>query len=146
MGLFDMFGGGEGKAAFGPHEGFAGILLAAAAADGHIAEEEAQGLWRAIERMKLFSSYTPEKFNRMMDVLLKVLKKGGPEALVEKCVPALPERLRATAFCNAVDIVLADGTVEEEEEELIEKLKGALEVDEAEAKTIIKVMVIKNRG
>ncbi len=146
MGLFDMLSGGESRGAFGAHEGFAGILLAAAAADGHIAEEEAQGLWRAIERMKMFSSYTPEKFNRLMDVLLKALKKGGPEALVEKCVPALPERLRATAFCNAVDIVLADGTVEEEEKALIEKLQGALEVGDDEARMIIQVMVIKNRG
>lgn len=141
-----MLGGGEGKSAFGAHEGFAGILLAAAAADGHIAEEEAQGLWRAIERMKLFSSFTPDKFNKLMDTLLKVLKKGGPEALVEKCVPAVPERLRATAFCNAVDIVLADGTVEDDEKELIEKLQGALEVDDKEAQMIVKVMLIKNRG
>lgn len=145
MGLFDMFSG-ENKSTFGPHEGFAGILLAAAAADGHIAEEEARGLWSAIERMKLFSSFTPDKFNKLMDSLLKVLKKGGPEALVEKCVPVLPQRLRATAFCNAVDIVLADGTVEDDEQELIEKLQTALEVEEDEAKTIIKVMVIKNRG
>lgn len=145
MGLFDMFGG-ESKNTFGPHEGFAGILLAAAAADGHIAEEEARGLWSAIERMKLFSSYTPDKFNRLMDSLLKVLKKGGPEALVDKCAPVLPERLRAPAFCNAVDIVLADGEVEDEEKELIEKLQSALEIDDDEAKMIIQVMIMKNRG
>lgn len=146
MGLFDMFSGSEGKSAFGAHEGFAGILLAAAAADGHIADEEAQGLWRAIERMKLYSSFTPDKFNKLMDTLLKILKKGGPEALVEKCVPALPERLRATAFCNAVDIVLADGSVEDDEKELIEKLQQALDIDDDDAKAIIKVMIIKNRG
>ncbi len=147
MGLFDMLGGGsEGKSAFGPHEGFAGILLAAAAADGHIAEEEAHGLWGAISRMKLYSSYTPDKFNKLMDSLLKVLKKGGPELLIEKCVPVLPERLRATAFTNAVDIVLADGVVEDEEKEMIEGLKESLELEDNEAKTIIKVMIIKNRG
>ncbi|CAN5344082.1 hypothetical protein BH11PLA2_BH11PLA2_36570 [soil metagenome] len=121
MALFDMFTG-EGKT-FGAHEGFAGILLAAAAADGHISDSEGQALWRAVERMKLFSNYSPEKFGRMMDSLVKILKKGGPEALVEKCVPAIPERLRATAFTNAVDIVLADGEVEDDEEELIEKLQ-----------------------
>jgi hypothetical protein len=55
MALFDMFSG-EGKAAFGAHEGFAGVLLAAAAADGHVGETEGQALWRAVERMKLFSS------------------------------------------------------------------------------------------
>jgi uncharacterized tellurite resistance protein B-like protein len=146
MGLFDMFGGGEGKSAFGAHEGFAGVLLAAAAADGHISEEEGQGLWRAIERMKMFSSYTPDKFNKLMDQLLKVLKKGGPEALVEKCVPAIPERLRSTAFCNAVDIVLADGSVEDDEKEIIEKLQSGLEIEDDEAQMIVKVMLIKNRG
>ncbi|WP_439626287.1 tellurite resistance TerB family protein [Gemmata sp.] len=146
MGLFDMFGGGENKTTFGPHEGFAGVLLAAAAADGHISEEEARGLWGAIERMKLFSSFTPDKFNKLMDTLLKVLKKGGPDALVEKCAPALPERLRGPAFANAVDIVLADGAVEDDEKELIEKLQSALEIDDDEAKMIIQVMIIKNRG
>lgn len=145
MGLFDMFGG-EGKSSFGPHEGFAGILLAAAAADGHIAEEEARGLWGTIDRMKLYSSFTPDKFNKMMDSLLKVLKKGGPEALVEKCVPLVPERLRATVFCNAVNIVLADGVVEDDEKELIEKLQSALDIEDDAAQEIVKVMLIKNRG
>jgi hypothetical protein len=82
----------------------------------------------------------------MMDSLVRVLKKGGPEALVEKCVPAIPERLKLTAFCNAVDIVLSDGEVEDDEEELIEKLKNALDVEEDDCKKIIKVMMIKNRG
>ena len=147
MGLFDsLFGGGSGDKTVTKQEAFTGILLAAAAADGHISDEEAQGLWTAIERMKLFANFTPDKFNKMMDNLLKILKKGGPDLLVEKCVPALPQRLRATAFCNAVDIVLADGSVEDDEKELIEKLQTALEVGDDEAKTIIEVMIIKNRG
>ncbi len=146
MGLFDIFSGETNKTSFGPHEAFAGILLAAAAADGHIADEEARGLFSALSRMKLYSSFTEEKFQRMMDVLLRVLKKGGPEALIERAVPALPQRLRAPAFCNAVDIVLADGTVEDEEKELIEKLKTALEISDNDAQLIVKVMIIKNRG
>ena len=53
MGLFDsLFGGGEGDKGITKQEAFTGILLAAAAADGHISEEEAQGLWTAIERMR----------------------------------------------------------------------------------------------
>ncbi len=148
MGLFDsLFGGGEGGAkSITKQEAFTGILLAAAAADGHIAEEEAQGLWTAIERMKLFSNFTPDKFNRMMDVLLTILKKGGADLLVEKCVPALPDELRETAFANACDLVLADGVVEEEERALVEKLQKRLEIPGDQAMDIVKVMVIKNRG
>lgn len=146
MGLFDsLFGGGEGKG-ITKQEAFAGILLAAAAADGHISEEEAQGLWTAIERMKLFSNFTPDKFNKMMDTLLKILKKGGPDMLVDKCAPALPDELRETAFANACDIVLADGVVEDDEKEMMERLQHKLEISGDDAMDIVRVMVIKNRG
>lgn len=147
MGLFgDMFGGGGGSKELSTQEAFAGILLAAAAADGHISDEEATGLWTIIERMKLFSNYTPDKFKRMIDTLLKLLKKGGPDLLVEKCSPVLPEELKVTAFVNACDIVLADGVVEPEEKEMIEKLQNRLEVPGDDAMEIVKVMVLKNRG
>jgi uncharacterized tellurite resistance protein B-like protein len=140
-----MFGGGESKE-ITRQEAFAGILLAAAAADGHIADEEARSLWTTIERMNLYEKFTPDRFNKMMDNLLKILKKGGPELLVDKCVPALPDKLRETAFANACDLVLADGVVEDEEKELIELLQNRLEIPGDEAMDIVKVMVIKNRG
>jgi uncharacterized tellurite resistance protein B-like protein len=147
VGLFDsLFGGGSSDKAISKQEAFTGILLAAAAADGHISEEEAHGLWTTIGRMKLFANYTADKFNRMMDALLKILKKGGPDLLVEKCVPALPEELHATVFANACNIILADGVVEGEEKELLEKLQHKLDLPGDEAMDIVRVMVIKNRG
>lgn len=147
MGLFDsLFGGDGGDKSITKQEAFTGILLAAAAADGHISEEEAQGLWTAIERMKLFANFTPDKFKKMMDNLLKILKKGGPDLLVDKCVPALPNELRGTAFANACDIVLADGIVEGEEKALLEKLQTKLGISGDDAMDIVKVMIIKNHG
>jgi tellurite resistance protein len=146
VGLFDSLFGGGGDKTVTKQEAYAGILLAAAAADGHIADEEAQGLWTALGRMKLFANFTPDKFNKMMDTLLKILKKGGPDLLVEKCVPHLQEELRVTAFANACDIVLADGVVEDDEKKLLEKLQNRLEVPGDEAMDIVRVMVVKNRG
>jgi tellurite resistance protein len=149
VGLFDaLFGGGGKDKEVTKQEAFTGILLAAAAADadGHIAEEEAQGLWTAIERMKLFANFTPDKFNKMMDTLLKLLKKGGPDLLIDKCVPALPDELRSTVFANACDLVLADGVVEPEEKAFIEKLQNRLSIPGDEAMDIVRIMVIKNQG
>ena len=55
MGLFDkVFGGLENTQGFGPHEGFAGVLLGASACDGHIADEEVQSLFTKLTRMKMF--------------------------------------------------------------------------------------------
>jgi tellurite resistance protein len=149
VGLFDnLFGGSEsGNKGLSKQEAFAGILLAASAVDGHIASEEISNLITAISRMKLFSNFNDDKYNRMFDRLMKILKKpDGVDLLIEKCVPELPDELRETVFANACDIVLADGVVEPEEKELIEKLQNELELPGDEAMDIVRVMVIKNRG
>ncbi|MEK6236021.1 MAG: tellurite resistance TerB family protein [Planctomycetales bacterium] len=148
MSLFDDVMGDAAFApeAFGPHEGFAGILLAASACDGHIADEEVQSLMTILNRMKLYQYVPPHKFNSMMDRLLGVLKRGGPEKLIELSVPAIPPELRETSFANAVDIVLADGILDPEEKTFMDDLLIKLEVDQARAKTIVQVIVFKNQG
>ena len=132
--------------AFGPQEGFAGLLLAASACDGHIADEEVQSLVTILGRMKLYQHVPPHKFSSMMDRLLGVLKRGGPSKLVEMAIPAVPPEMRETAFANACDIVLADGVVESDEKEFIDELLLKLELDSKRAKTIVQVMVYKNQG
>jgi uncharacterized tellurite resistance protein B-like protein len=148
MGLFDSMlgGGGSNKKELTKAEAFAGILLAAAGADGHIADEEIASLCTATQRMKLFSNISPNKFGTMMDGLVKILKREGVEKLVERCSEALPDELRETAFANACDIILADGVVEDEEKELVEKLQNELDIPGDRALDIVQVMVIKNRG
>ena len=71
---------------------------------------------------------------------------ASADLLVEKCVPALPDELRETAFAHACDLVLADGVVEDEERALVEKLQKKLEIPGDQAMDIVRVMVIKNRG
>jgi len=131
---------------FGPQEGFAGVLLASSACDGHIADEEVQGLFTILGRMRLYQHVTPHKFHSMFDRLLGVLKRNGPDALCNKCSVVVPPELRETAFINACDIVLADGILEPDEKEFIHKLMGALEVDGDRAKQIAQVMIYKNQG
>ena len=149
MSIFDEEGVLDGQfeeKPFGPQEGFAGVLLGASACDGHIADEEVQSLMTCLGRMNLYQHVQPHRFNNMMDRLSGVLKRGGPEKLLEKSVPAVPPELRETAFVNAVDIVLADGVVDDDEKEFIDNLMIQMEIDKARAKTIVKVMVYKNKG
>lgn len=147
MGIFDsLFGGMEGRKKLNAQEAFAGVLLGASACDGHIADEEKQGLYTALVRMKLYQRYSEKEFHRMFDKLHGVLKKHGVEALIDGCAPALPEELGNTAFTNAVNIVLADGIVDDEEKEFIESLRKKLRIDSGTAKAIAQVMVIKNKG
>ncbi len=147
MGLFDNFFGTQKESQeMAVQEAFAGILLAAAAADGHIADEEAEGLWSTLSRMRMFESWSGQQFSHMMDRLVKILKRHDVDGLLDRCVNSLPNKLHETAFANACDIVLADGVVEEDEEEFLEKLQRRLDVSGDEALTIVEVMIIKNKG
>jgi tellurite resistance protein len=147
MGLFDnIFGGHAPNRSIGKADAFTGILLAASACDGHCADEEVQAVFTITARMKLFEGFNQNRWNTMIDGLLKILKKEGPDRLMERCAEALPDELRETAFANACDIILADGVVEEEEKEYMDRLQKALDIDGDTALTIVEVMIIKNKG
>jgi len=146
MGLFDQFFGGTSEQAFGPQEGFAGVLLGVSACDGHIADEEVGTLVTMLSRMKMYQNVTSQRWRSMMDRLLGILKRNGPEALIDKAVPAVPPELRETAFACACDLVLADGTVEPEEKEFINNLLNKLGIDGGRAATIVDVLIVKNKG
>ncbi len=147
MGLFDNFFGTQKESQeMLVQEAFAGVLLGAAASDGHIADEEAEGLWTTLSRMRMFETWSGQQFSHMMGKLVKILKRHDVDGLLDRCVSGLPRKLHETAFANACDIVLADGVVEEEEEEFLEKLQRKLDVSGDEALTIVEVMIIKNKG
>jgi len=77
---------------------------------------------------------------------VRILKRRDVDGLLDRCAASLPEKLHETAFANACDIVLADGVVEPEEEEFLEKLQRKLDVSGDEALSIVEVMIIKNKG
>ena len=149
MSLFDDIledGTSFAEAPFGPQEGYAGVLLCATACDGHIADEEAQSLFLILSQKKLYQRLSEQQFSSMFDRLMGHLKKGGPEKLLEKCYGVVPPELRESVFANAVDIIMANGSVDTDEKEFMEELKKKLELDDQRARTIVKVMVYKNHG
>lgn len=147
MGLFDsLFGGMESAKKLSPQQAFAGILLAATACDGHVSDTEADSLMTAVGRMKLFQRVSDKEFSQVMNKLMGVLKKQGPEGLIDGCCAALPKELANAAFANACNLVLADGVVDTDEKEFIERLREKLGLDNNVAKAIAQVMVIKNKG
>lgn len=147
MGLFDnIFGGQAANKSLNKQESFAGVLLCAVASDGHISDEEAQGLVTIISRMKMFNNWDGKQFNNMMNRLIGMLKREQLDKFLAKTVEHLPDDLKATAFANACDLVLADGVVEDEEKDFLDKLQKQLDLDGDTALDIVNIMIIKNRG
>lgn len=148
MGLFDKLLGGQGSAntTLNKQEAFAGILMATVAADGHISEDEVRSFNAIANRVQLFKAQSGDEFSAMIDKLMGLLQKHGQSFLIEKSAEALPSDLRETVFATATDLVLADGSVEEEEKKLLERLQVSLKVSDELAVKIIEVLQIKNRG
>nr|WP_293110722.1 tellurite resistance TerB family protein [Okeania sp. SIO2F4] len=97
-------------------------------------------------RMQLFRSYPSEVMRRMFDKLCGMLKRQGPQTLLGAAFESLPHELYETTFAIATDLVLSDGEVTEEEEQLLGSLCNALEIPDETVNEIIRVMLIKNKG
>lgn len=147
MSLLDKLIGGKGlsKDLNGP-EAFAGILVAAMAADGYAADEEVRTLRDDLYRMQLFKGYDEEHLAKMLDKLLGILNQQGDESLFLAAQAALPPELKDTAFAVAADMVLTDGTLADEEQVFLDRLRDALAVSAETAEMLVQAMAIKNRG
>lgn len=148
MGLFDKVSGirQQTDVALGPAESFAAIAYLAIAADGYAADTEIQGLMTSLYRMQLYRSYPGDVMRKMFDRIQNILQRQGSEALLNAAVASLPDDLRETLFAVTTDLILADGEVTQEEENLLNSLCSALRIPEQTAVKIIDVMLIKNRG
>ena len=148
MGLFDnLFGDKAGdRRPLTEPEAFAGILLAAAASDGHAGRQEVAELRAVLSRMKLFSDLTDGRWRIMADTLFRFLKRDGVLGLADRCAAVVPPELHECAFANACDLILADGVVEDAERAFLEHLQRVLELDSDTALNIVEVMITKNKG
>lgn len=147
MGLFDkVLGPKEDKAKLSKEEAFAAVGFAAIAADGVITEEEARGFIVGLYRMKMFSNFSDNQMNALLNKLINVIKKQGLEGLVSMSNETLPADLKETAFAVATDLAFADGDVDQTERDILTKIQQMMGIPEAQAMKIIEVMMIKNKG
>jgi tellurite resistance protein len=148
MGLFgDKFNlRTQDSVSLGPAEAFAAIALAAVAADGYLTDDEVHIMIASLSRMHLFRSYPSEVMKKMFDKLCGIIKRQGSDALIKTAISALPHDLYDTAFAVATDLILADGEVTKEEEDLLNYFWTALNIPDETAHCIVKAMIIKNKG
>lgn len=145
MGLFDkVLGSGSDK--LNAQEGFAGVALCAIAADGVIEQEELNGFFTSLVRLKMFQGFSERQFRNTIEKDLKLLQKNGLQGFLPLATEAIPKELKATAFAVTADLMFADGTVAAEERKVLEQIQRALGVDDALALKIVEVIQIKNMG
>lgn len=147
MGIFDKVLGKEaGVVTLSKPEGLAAVAVAAVASDGDISPEEVQRAALDLATLKAFRRHDLRDLSNTLNKVAGLLKRRGTGPILQAAKTALtPEEMQA-AFFVAVDLVLADGLIEEGEKKFIEELQKTLQIEDATALKIVEVVALKNRA
>ena len=126
-------------------EAFMGALLSVVACDGYFSQEEVNDFWTTLSRSKIMASYTDRQYNDSVNKLMKIIEGPGYETLLNLSIEVLPIDLHQGTFVYACDLVFADGEASKEEQDVLNKIKAGLNIDDALAYKVIEVIVTKNK-
>jgi uncharacterized tellurite resistance protein B-like protein len=127
-------------------DAIAAILVAAAAADGRLNEEEAVRMSGILSTTRVLRQAGNGSMQGLAERAIALLTDYGLPAELTACAKAIPADLRPTTFALATDLVLADGRIDDREKTFIDELQAVLDVDDATALKIVDVLLIKNHG
>lgn len=125
------------------YEAWIGILYACVSADGDDSDAEIESLSRMIAFKQKFSRID---ILPLYEKVEKITEEIGGKQLVESCAKMVEKGDKSTLFAMAVEIVLADGVLADEEEKIIEFIAQELEIASELVDKIVEVMLIRNKG
>ncbi|MES2577528.1 MAG: tellurite resistance TerB family protein [Bacteroidota bacterium] len=124
-------------------EAWVGILYSCISADNQITDSETASLSRVLHSKQKFigidmAPLYAKSFNLRMEL--------GQLKYISACCELIKEEDKETVFALALEVLLADGTLEKEEKNLIEVLSNRLKIDADMTSKIIEVIFLKNKG
>lgn len=123
-------------------------IIFIAARDGssmEIRKEKAAHIKAMVKRSPLFRHFDGHHMASLEVMVQHRIATRGATVMHEACI-SLPHGLvRLSAFANALDLILFDGTLSSDQDLLIKNLSKQLELNQTVADEILKVLMIKNK-
>lgn len=119
------------------------VLLAAVYADKVAVEAEVDYVRSLVKRSKTLRGKHQNELAQL-DAEVRERMRTRHDYLGEAC-DALPKDMHVAVFTHAVDIILADGRMEDSEREFLDELIGKMTITRAEAHKVMQVIFEKNR-
>ena len=124
-------------------EAWIAIMHACIAVDDDVSDEELDTLAQKLADKKMFEGHDVMAYSRKV---FYAHTQAGSKALIDNSADKISPAYRPTLFAQTVQLVLADCVVTEKEEELIQYLYSALDLDAELARQIVSVILILNKG
>jgi tellurite resistance protein len=107
---------------------FTMVLLSAA--EGEMTDAELETIGRQVRYLPVFKGFDSERLTGVGRECAELLRhEDGLALAVEMIAEALPAPLRETAYALACDVAAADGTLADEELNLLRLLRQELSID-----------------
>ncbi|MFV8365948.1 TerB family tellurite resistance protein [Flavobacterium sp. XS1P27] len=124
-------------------EAWVGILYSCISADNQITDSEKASLSRLLHSKQKFigidiAPLYAKSFNLRTEL--------GQLKYISACCELVEDEDKETVFALALEVLLADGTLEKEEKNVIEILSNRLKIDAEMTSKIIEVIFLKNKG
>lgn len=124
-------------------EAFVAVLFAAVTCDGDLAAVEHEELLALVHRSRALKSLS---VNELAEINTKILGRlREAETALQDACKSLPEEMRLPLFAHAVDLVLADGELKQDEAEFLDALVRHLGLDRESVERVASVIALKNR-
>ncbi|HIO95953.1 MAG TPA: TerB family tellurite resistance protein [Campylobacterales bacterium] len=133
MGLFDKF---SSNVELTPAIALASSMVYMMASDGELADQEMNYLFVTLQ-----SFGDPQE---LVDSASKYAKKNDLKTFQKEANEILSDDQKMTLLANLIDLLLADGSAEEEEQELFFTFADAFGVSEEDISPYIDIISVKN--
>ena len=147
MGLFSSLR--SGIAGRNPNDDNARSVLALplliAASDGKIDDSEMHQILNMCAYSPIFHAVGAQRTLELAKAILTDLRSKGAEQVFAAATASLPPALRETALCFAIRTALADGSLSNEEKQMLVVMGERLGVTEATFVKIFEVMMMLQR-
>lgn len=124
-------------------EAWVGILYSCVAADHKITDSEKATLTRLLQSKEKFNGI---EIAPLYSKAFNLRTELGQLKYISSCSELIKDEDKETLFALALEVLLADGTLEKEEKNLIEVLSNQLKLREGMTSKIVEVIFLKNKG
>lgn len=143
MSLFESKNNNDQNSINSDTEAWVGILYSCLSADNQITDSETATLSRILHSKQKFigidvASLYAKSYHLRTEM--------GQLNYISACCKLIEEADKETVFALALEVLLADGTLEKEEKNVIEVLSNHLKIEAAMTSKIIEVIFLKNKG
>lgn len=148
MGLFDkLFNSNPSTVTYSPkneQEAWVAIMYACIAADGDVSEAETDKMIQFFVFKTMFTGH--DIIEDLYKPALTAQKQIGSKVVIDSSTSLISEDGKPTLFALVMELLLADGILGDQEQEIAEYLSESLQLESTLARNIVEVMLIKNKG